>query len=160
MTMHDLIEELRQQYTMGNDGGGRNGNCRVNNGNLLDLCRMAEFAEKELNKMAIANDELLYDLNTERNTSVLWEQEASKLKQQHDDLLAKYDELLAWKEKAQGIYPSLYLMIDEAIAKAKNDRSAWIVAEPKHSNTCDIHDDFKCSCGLEETLDKTRGQQL
>lgn len=40
--VHRLVMRLNHQYTTQNDGGGRNGYCRVSSGDLLDLLHCVE----------------------------------------------------------------------------------------------------------------------
>lgn len=43
----ELINKLRQQYTLNNDGGGLDGKCRVSNKDLLALLLIAESLEQQ-----------------------------------------------------------------------------------------------------------------
>ena len=76
----ELVDSLRKQYTLNNDGGGLYGKCRVSNKDLLELLRLAEHAEQQ-------NAELKEQSSRLANESV-------RQAQQNADLCVKNAELL------------------------------------------------------------------
>jgi len=47
MHTQELVDRLRKQYTLNNDGGGLDGKCRVSNKDLLELLRLIEQTEQQ-----------------------------------------------------------------------------------------------------------------
>ena len=77
----EIVDSLRKQYTLNNDGAGLDGRCRVSNKDLLELLRLVEQTEQQ-------NAELKEQSSRLANESV-------RQAQQNADLCVKNAELLA-----------------------------------------------------------------
>lgn len=103
----ELVDSLRKQYTLNNDGGGLDGRCRVSNKDLLELLRLAEHAEQQ-------NAELKEQSSRLANESV-------RQAQQNADLCVKNAELLDAVRKSQSAANKIrvLLMMDNSLSAGK-----------------------------------------
>ena len=82
----EIVDSLRKQYTLNNDGAGLDGRCRVSNKDLLELLRLVEQTEQQ-------NAELKEQSSRLANESV-------RQAQQNADLCVKNAELQSAYEKS------------------------------------------------------------
>ena len=102
----EIVDSLRKQYTLNNDGAGLDGRCRVSNKDLLELLRLVEQTEQQ-------NAELKEQSSRLANESV-------RQAQQNADLCVKNAELLnviKWANNHGGLGYSIHGEFEKAIAK-------------------------------------------